>query len=67
MSPMKMFKQIGVAVVTGLLLVGSSQASFAIGPPHHPRPAPKKPPPHAAPAPSTGSMPGGKTSGLKAN
>jgi hypothetical protein len=67
MSNMKVSTRVGVAAIAGLLLVGMTQASFAIGPPRgaHPRPAPTKSNPHPAPAPSTGSMPGGKTSGIK--
>lgn len=70
MSNMKISRRVGIAAVTGLLLVGMTQASFAIGPPKgapHPKSRSPKQTLHPAPAPSTGNMPAGKTSGLKTN
>jgi hypothetical protein len=62
--------RIAVGAASGLLLLGMTEASLAIGPPggapHPPRPSP---PiinyPHPAPPPSSGHLPNGSNSGLR--
>jgi hypothetical protein len=58
------------AAASGLLLLGMTEASFAIGPPGGAPHPPRQPPPivnypHPAPPPSSGHVPNGSNSGLR--
>jgi hypothetical protein len=62
--------RIAAGAASGLLLLGMTEASLAIGPPpgSHRPPAPPPPIinyPHPAPPPSSGYLPNGSNSGLR--